>query len=161
MMYQNVTQRITVRPTQGSPTLLSPTCPVSQNVTPKITVRPRIGPLAIGFVTWWHPPGMYTKCRPAPSLKNYCHWHKLKFPYCQTRTSCWVQLGSNSFVQGWAKERALGCMISPPRPEEAMRRNSRDQGPTLSPSPALCHVRNGCDIRLSSPVDAHIFSVEK
>ena len=25
---------------QGGPTLLSPTCPVSQNVTPKITVRP-------------------------------------------------------------------------------------------------------------------------
>ena len=36
---------------------------------------------------------------------------------------------------GSAKKRVLGCVNSPPQPEEARRQDSRNLGPTLSPSP--------------------------
>ena len=40
-------------------------------------------------------------------------------------------------IQGWAKERSLGCVNSPPRPEGVRRRDSRNLGTTLLPSPVV------------------------
>ena len=39
--------------------------------------------------------------------------------------------GIHFYVQGWAKEWTLGCVNSPPQPEGARKRDSRNLGSTL------------------------------